>query len=97
MASSMSIRHLRALGMSSATRALKAPCIIIAPVVGFDRQCFRLGYGGGYFGRTLAAGFWPRQVVGVGYSVAEVKTIHPLSHDIAMDLIVTESELLRPY
>ena len=31
------------------------PQIVIAPLVGFDRQSYRLGYGGGFFDRTLAA------------------------------------------
>jgi len=66
------------------------PDIVIAPLVGFDRRGFRLGYGGGFFDRTLAA--LPRKplVIGVGYSFQRIATIHPQPHDIAMDAIVTE-------
>ena len=66
------------------------PDVSIAPVVGFDPACYRLGYGGGFFDRTLAA-LDPRpRVFGVGYELQALASIHPLDHDIAMDAIVTE-------
>lgn len=70
------------------------PDVVIAPVVGFDGACYRLGFGGGFFDRTLAA--LPRRprVIGVGYELAALATIYPLPHDIAMDAIVTESRTL---
>lgn len=69
------------------------PDIVIAPLVGFDRALFRLGYGGGFFDRTLAA--MPRRprVIGVGYDQAAIPTIFPQVHDIPMDAIVTETGL----
>ena len=70
------------------------PDIIIAPVVGFDSQCYRLGYGGGYFDRTLATFRGSRHVIGVGYASAQIATIHPLAHDIPMNAIATERETL---
>src|SRR5262245_6211298 len=70
-----------------------SPDLIVAPVVGFDAQCYRLGYGGGYFDRTLAALGGSRRVVGVGYAQAQIATIHPQPHDIAMDGIVTERSI----
>jgi 5,10-methenyltetrahydrofolate synthetase len=71
------------------------PDIIIAPLVGFDPACYRLGYGGGYFDRTLAALPHRPVVAGVGYDQSRLATIHPQPHDIAMDLIVTETTVLR--
>ncbi|WP_390624526.1 5-formyltetrahydrofolate cyclo-ligase [Rhizobium terricola] len=69
--------------------------VVIAPVVGFDHGCYRLGYGGGYFDRTLAA-MQPRpKVIGVGYSAAKLSTIYPQEHDIPMDLVVTEAAIAR--
>ncbi len=66
------------------------PDISIAPVVGHDPHCYRLGYGGGFFDRTLA-GLDPRpRVIGVGYALQAIATIHPLPHDIPMEAIVTE-------
>jgi 5,10-methenyltetrahydrofolate synthetase len=67
------------------------PDVTLAPVIGFDTNGYRLGYGGGYFDRTLAA-LAPRpKVIAVGYGIAAIQTIHPLAHDIAMDAVVTEN------
>lgn len=66
------------------------PDIVIAPVVGFDAGNYRLGYGGGFFDRTLAAMKKRPFVVGVGYASAQIDTIHPQPHDIAMSTIVTD-------
>ncbi|HEX2525461.1 MAG TPA: 5-formyltetrahydrofolate cyclo-ligase [Geminicoccus sp.] len=67
------------------------PDVVIAPLVGFDPACFRLGYGGGYFDRTLATFAEKPLVVGVGYGHQAIATIHPQPHDIPMDVIVTEA------
>jgi 5-formyltetrahydrofolate cyclo-ligase len=76
-------------------RAIVVPQAVLAPLVGFDGECYRLGYGGGYFDRTLAA-LSPRPVaIGVGFELSLLDTIHPQPHDIPMDLIVTESGLRR--
>lgn len=67
------------------------PDVALAPVVGWDAAGFRLGYGGGYFDRTLAA-LQPRAfAIGVGLDAARVATIFPQPHDIRMDMIVTET------
>jgi 5,10-methenyltetrahydrofolate synthetase len=69
------------------------PEITLAPLVGWDGEGYRLGYGGGYFDRTLAA-LSPRPfVIGVGFDGARLATIHPQPHDVPMDAIVTESGL----
>jgi len=69
--------------------AVVVPGVVIAPLVGFDRDCYRLGYGGGFFDRTLAA-LEPRPLaIGVGYAAAALPTIYPQPHDIPMDAIVT--------
>jgi 5,10-methenyltetrahydrofolate synthetase len=66
-----------------------APTVVLAPVVGFDRQSYRLGYGGGFFDRTLAV-LRPRPlVIGLGYPCSAIGTIFPQPHDIPMDRIVT--------
>ncbi len=66
-----------------------APTVVIAPLVGFDPQCYRLGYGGGFFDRTLAAMKTKPLVIGVGYPIQAIGTIYPQPHDIPMDWIVT--------
>jgi 5-formyltetrahydrofolate cyclo-ligase len=71
-------------------RDIVVPQAVLAPLVGFDRQCYRLGYGGGYFDRTLAA-LSPRpRAIGVGFEMSQIETIFPQSFDIPMDVIVTE-------
>jgi 5,10-methenyltetrahydrofolate synthetase len=67
------------------------PDIAVAPVVAWDRASYRLGYGGGYFDRTLAGLAGRTRALGVGYAAAGIATIFPQPHDIAMDLIVTEN------
>ncbi len=66
------------------------PDIVVSPVVGFDPTCYRLGYGGGFYDRTLAALAPKPLVIGVGFAMSSVATIHPLSHDVPMDLVITE-------
>jgi 5-formyltetrahydrofolate cyclo-ligase len=65
------------------------PDIVIAPLVGVDSQNYRLGYGGGFFDRTLASLPKKPLVIGVGYEMQRIPTIHPQPHDIPMDRIVT--------
>ena len=65
------------------------PTVVLAPLVGFDRDSYRLGYGGGFFDRTLAM-LNPRPlVIGVGFACAALRSIFPQPHDIPMDWIVT--------
>ncbi|MGZ8209176.1 MAG: 5-formyltetrahydrofolate cyclo-ligase [Burkholderiales bacterium] len=66
------------------------PDVAIVPMNGFDECGYRLGYGGGFFDRTLAA--LERRVVAVGVSFETLRlpTIFPQSHDIPMDFVVTE-------
>lgn len=66
------------------------PDIAIVPMNACDGCGFRLGYGGGYFDRTLAA--LERRVIAIGvtFEACRVPSIFPQAHDIAMDLVVTE-------
>jgi 5-formyltetrahydrofolate cyclo-ligase len=66
------------------------PNMLIVPLVGFDDEGFRLGYGGGFYDRTLEA-MDPRPFcLGVGFELGHLPTIHPLPHDIPMNAIATE-------
>ena len=65
------------------------PNTVIAPLVGFDRQCYRLGYGGGFFDRTLASLESPALAIGIGHPGLELDTIYPQVYDIPMDIIIT--------
>lgn len=71
------------------------PDVLLAPFLGFDGDCYRLGHGGGYFDRTLAALDCKPVVIGVGFAMAKIPTIYPQPHDIPMSVIITESDILR--
>jgi 5-formyltetrahydrofolate cyclo-ligase len=71
--------------------AVVTPSALLIPLVGFDRAGHRLGNGGGYYDRTLAA-LSPRPLaIGVGFELGRLATISPVSHDQPMDVIVTEA------
>jgi 5,10-methenyltetrahydrofolate synthetase len=65
------------------------PTMLLAPLVGFDSACYRLGYGGGFFDRTLATIAGAPIAVGVGFPETSIPTIYPQPHDIPMNWIVT--------
>ena len=66
------------------------PAAVLVPLVGFDPEGYRLGYGGGYFDRTLAALDTMPVTVGLGYDIGRLRTIHPQPHDVPFDFMVTE-------
>lgn len=71
------------------------PDVVLAPLAGFDEQGYRLGFGGGFFDRTLGA-MSPRPLaIGVGFELGRVPTIYPQWHDAAMDYVVTEKGTYR--
>ncbi|MBK8767181.1 MAG: 5-formyltetrahydrofolate cyclo-ligase [Burkholderiaceae bacterium] len=70
------------------------PDVLVIPCLGFDGRAYRLGYGGGFYDRTLAAltGAGRRVVtIGVAHDDAQVVGFEPHAHDRALDCIVTES------
>jgi 5-formyltetrahydrofolate cyclo-ligase len=75
-----------------ATKEQLQPDCLLIPCVGFNEEYFRLGYGGGFYDRTLALAS-PSQAkprtLGVSYSFAKVD-FSADTHDIAMELIITE-------
>jgi 5-formyltetrahydrofolate cyclo-ligase len=71
-----------------------SPQVLLVPCVGVDQNRYRLGYGGGFYDRTLAR-LSPRPVtVGIGFDCGRVKNLAPQAHDIRMDLVITESGVL---
>jgi 5-formyltetrahydrofolate cyclo-ligase len=66
------------------------PDSVLLPVVAFDALGYRLGYGAGYFDRTLAAIARRPRVIAVAYEMQFMETIHPQPHDIPVDYVVTE-------
>jgi 5-formyltetrahydrofolate cyclo-ligase len=71
------------------------PDHVLLPMVGWDAAGYRLGYGGGFFDRTLASMARRPRVIGVAYELQYLPTIHPQPHDIPMDFLVTERGVHR--
>jgi 5-formyltetrahydrofolate cyclo-ligase len=71
-------------------RDLVRPDVLVVPLVGFDAKRFRLGYGGGFYDRTLAAASPRPHTIGIAFADAQLQSIYPQPHDIPMDVIVTE-------
>ncbi len=73
------------------------PDVIVVPVAGFDRAGTRLGYGKGYYDGAIAAliekGRRPR-LIGVAFAAQEVDRIAHEPHDVALDFVVTEAEVI---
>jgi len=67
------------------------PDILLIPLVGFGRAGDRLGYGGGYFDRTLSLLVPQPLAIGVGFDLSQLENTWPQAHDVPMDAIVTES------
>lgn len=71
------------------------PDLILVPLNVFDAAGFRLGYGGGYFDRTLAALDPAPTTVGIAFELARADTTWPQPHDHPMDWLVTEAGCWR--
>ena len=71
------------------------PELLLVPCVGFDADRYRLGYGGGYYDRTLAA--WPVAnkpvTIGIAYEVGRLHALPRESHDMPLDAVITETSL----
>jgi 5-formyltetrahydrofolate cyclo-ligase len=76
-------------------RKVITPELLIVPLVGFSTEGYRLGYGGGFYDRTLAAANPRPRTVGVGFASARLDTIYPQPHDIRLDVLVTEEGIHR--
>ena len=65
--------------------------IVISPLVGFDADLYRLGYGAGFYDRTLAGFAAKPRTIGVGFEIGRLPSIQPQPWDVPMDLIITEA------
>lgn len=74
------------------------PDLLIVPLIAFDAGCWRLGYGGGFYDRTLE-GLRARRTtraVGFAYAAQQVDTVPTEPTDQPLDAVVTERGILRP-
>ncbi|HET7765174.1 MAG TPA: 5-formyltetrahydrofolate cyclo-ligase [Burkholderiales bacterium] len=68
---------------------------VLLPMLGWDGDGYRLGYGGAFFDRTLASLSKRPRVIGLAYEQAYLKTIRPQPHDVPVDFVVTERGVYR--
>ena len=75
----------------------RVPDILIVPLLGFSRQGGRLGYGGGFFDRTLAKLRKNKEILAIGlaYAVQEMAKLPVDAHDQPLDWVVTEREVIN--
>jgi 5-formyltetrahydrofolate cyclo-ligase len=78
-----------------AERKIVKPSVLLVPLVGFDGANYRLGYGGGYYDRTIAAMLPRPTTIGMGFELSRLETIYPQTHDLPLDVVVTESGVKR--
>jgi len=71
------------------------PTVVLVPLNGWDEAGHRLGYGGGFFDRTLAGPSKRPIAIGVGYEIGRMPTIRPQAWDMPMDWVVTERGVYR--
>lgn len=86
----------------STTIAAKQLDVVLVPLVGFDAHCQRMGMGGGYYDRAFATNKTsantvkkPR-LIGVAYDVQQTSSVLPDWWDVPLDLIVTETQIIKP-
>lgn len=73
-----------------------APAALLVPLLAFDRRGFRLGYGGGYYDRTLAELRRGGSILAVGLAFAaqEVERVPADPWDMPLDLVATEQGVI---
>jgi 5-formyltetrahydrofolate cyclo-ligase len=73
-----------------------APDILIVPLLAFDRAGHRVGYGAGYYDRTIAAlrAEQPVLAIGLAFAAQEIAVVPATPHDAPLDLVLTEREVI---
>ncbi len=83
------VKDSMGVAVPAARRMLARPPMLLVPCLGFNADRFRLGYGGGYYDRTLEA--QPRPLTaGVAYA-CQLAQFASAAHDVALDLVITEA------
>ena len=74
------------------------PIAMIVPLSAFDRRGHRIGYGAGFYDKAIArlSAFKRVFTIGAGFSVQEIDRVPDEAHDIPLDLIITEREIVTP-
>ena len=70
------------------------PDVMLVPLAAFDRAGHRIGYGAGHYDYTFAHLRKSKAIMGIGvaFAIQEIEEVPALSHDVALDYVVTEHE-----
>lgn len=73
------------------------PDVLLVPLLAFDAAGYRLGYGGGYYDRTLAVlrAARPVRAIGIAYTGQQVDALPHGPHDQRLDAVLTEAGLVH--
>ncbi len=71
------------------------PDVMLVPLAAFDRLGHRIGYGAGYYDHTFSHLRKIKAIAGIGlaFAVQEIEAVPALSHDVALDYVLTETEM----
>lgn len=86
-------KDLTGIAVPADLRIVARPPALLVPCLGFDEAGYRLGYGGGFYDRTLAGGVRPA-TLGVAYACQAAQFDIDV-HDLPLDLVVTEKTTLE--
>ena len=70
--------------------------VVIVPAVAYDKNCYRLGYGGGFYDRFLENLRKDAVTIGIAFDLQIFDEVPKEAHDAQLDYIVTESRILTP-
>ncbi len=89
------VRGVFGIAEPPATVTEVVPDIVLVPLAAFDRAGHRIGYGAGYYDRTLAQlrDSRPVTAIGLAFAVQEIPQVPALSHDVRLDYVLTEAGL----
>jgi 5-formyltetrahydrofolate cyclo-ligase len=89
------VRGVFGISEPPVTVAEVVPDIVLVPLAAFDRAGHRIGYGAGYYDRTLAQLRDRKPVIAIGlaFAVQEIPQVPALSHDVRLDYVLTEAGL----
>ena len=80
------------------------PQILVVPLLSFDREFYRLGYGGGYYDKSIIylKKYFKKEkkffiTIGLAYSIQEEKKVPREKHDMRLDFIITEKKVLSNF
>ena len=71
------------------------PDVLLVPPVGIDALGYRLGYGGGYFDRTLASMARKPVCIATAFDLSRIASLEPQAHDVRMDFVVTQTGMAQ--